>query len=306
MQDLLLGVDGGGSKTRALLADTSGKVLARGTSGSSNYHVVGLDSAGQALQSAIDSARRTLGDEDRIVAACFGLASVDRPSDQLLINGWVSRQGLTERFCIVNDSELVLAAGTPAGWGIALICGTGSICVGRSKDGHGARAGGWGYLMGDEGSGYFLGIQALRLATQTADGRADAQRLLEGVLGHWQLEHPEQLLSFVYQSQTTHADIAQLAERVLEIAEEGDLHAQHLLDGAARALAQHVDTVVRRLDIQEPPLALGGGLLASSERLRRGLHSHLRVPVGPVAVVEEPARGALLIAQELWRSSLSH
>src|SRR6185295_11826349 len=123
--ELLLAVDGGGSKTRALLADVSGAVVGRGTGGSSNYHVVGLEAAGRALQSAIDGARKAVnGSGGKIVAACFGLASVDRPSDQLLINGWVSRQGLTDRFCIVNDSELVLAAGTPEGWGIALICGT--------------------------------------------------------------------------------------------------------------------------------------------------------------------------------------
>jgi N-acetylglucosamine kinase-like BadF-type ATPase len=149
-------------------------------------------------------------------------------------------------------------------------------------------------------------VQALRLATQTADGRSDAQRILDAVLDQWELEHPEQLLSFVYQTEGNHGEIAQIAERVLELAEDGDLHAQRLLDGAARALAQHVDTVARRLEIQEPPLALGGGLLASSERLRRGLHSHLRLPVGPVKVVEEPARGGLLIAQELWKSSRPH
>jgi N-acetylglucosamine kinase-like BadF-type ATPase len=305
--ELLLAVDGGGSKTRALLADTTGNVIGRGTGGSSNYHVVGLEAAGRALQIAIDGARKAAnGSDGRIVAACFGLASVDRPSDQLLINGWVSRQGLTDRFCIVNDSELVLAAGTPEGWGIALICGTGSICVGRSKDGRGARAGGWGYLMGDEGSGYFLGVQALRLATQTADGRADAQRILDMVLEQWELEHPEQLLSFVYQTEGNHGEIAALAERILDLAEDGDLHAQRLLDTAARALAQHVDTVARRLEIKEPPLALGGGLMASSERLRRAMHSNISISLGPVTVVEEPARGGLLIAQDLWRSSRSY
>jgi N-acetylglucosamine kinase-like BadF-type ATPase len=159
--------------------------------------------------------------------------------------------------------------------------------------------------MGDEGSGYFLGIQALRLATQTADGRADAQRLLDAVLERWDLEHPEQLLSFVYQTEGNHSEIAGLAECVLELAEDGDLPAQRLLDTAARALAQHIDTVARRLDITEPPLALGGGLMASSERFRRALHTHIAVPLGPVQVVEEPARGGLLIAQDLWQSSSS-
>lgn len=295
---LILGVDGGGTQTRALLADTSGRLLGRGNAGSSNYHVVGLEAAGRALREAIDDGRRAAGRGD-IAAACFGLASVDRPSDQLLVNGWVSRQGLTERFSVVNDSELVLAAGTPEGWGLALICGTGSICIGRTADGRDARAGGWGYLMGDEGSGYFLAVQALRLATQTADGRADAHAVLRAVLDEWGLEHPEQLLSFVYQPETTHAEIAAVADRVLELAELGDVHALHLLEGAARALAQHVDTVAARLQMMDPPLALGGGLLSASTKLRAALHQSLTVPVGAVTVVDEPAHGALQIAQRL-------
>lgn len=296
--ELILGVDGGGTQTRALLADTSGRLLGRGNAGSSNYHVVGLESAGRALREAIEDGRRAAGRGD-IVAACFGLASVDRPADQLLVNGWVSHQGLTERFCVVNDSELVLAAGTPEGWGLALICGSGSICIGRTADGRDARAGGWGYLMGDEGSGYFLAVQALRLATQTADGRADAPAVLRAVLDEWRLEDPEQLLSFVYQPETTHAELSAVADRVLELAELGDVHALHLLEGAARALAQHVDTVAARLRMAAPPLAIGGQLLAGSPVLRQRVRAHLGVPIGSMTVVDEPARGALQIAQRL-------
>jgi N-acetylglucosamine kinase-like BadF-type ATPase len=296
--ELILGVDGGGTQTRALLADASGRLLGRGNAGSSNYHVVGLEAAGRALSEAIEDARRVAG-RGRIAAAAFGLASVDRPSDQLLVNGWVARQGLTERFSVVNDSELVLAAGTPAGRGLALIGGTGSICIGRSPDGHEARAGGWGYLMGDEGGGYFLAVQALRMATQTADGRAEAHGILQLVLDEWGLDHADQLLGVVYQPETTHAEIAALADRVLESAEAGDPHARQLLASAALALARHVDIVARRLRMPEPPLAVGGGLLASSALLRQSLRASLTEPVGTMTVVEEPAQGALLIARRL-------
>jgi len=296
--ELILGVDGGGARTRALLADAGGRLLGRGNAGSSNYHVVGLEAAGRALGEAIEDARHGAG-RGPIRAACFGLASVDRPSDQLLVNGWVAREGLTDRFCVVNNSELVLAAGTPEGWGLALVAGTGSICIGRTADGREARAGGWGYLMGDEGGGYFIAVQALHLATQTADGRAEAQGLLEAVLDEWGLEHPEQLLGFVYQRETSPAEIAVLADRVLALADAGDVHAGLLVDGAASALGRHVDTVAGRLAMLEPPLAIGGGLLSSSARLREALRASLTLPVGPLTLVEEPAQGALQIARRL-------
>src|SRR4029453_12414402 len=88
-----------------------------------------------------------------------------------------------------------LAAGAPEGWGVALIAGTGSFCWGRDAAGRSARVGGWGFLLGDEGSGYDLAVQALRLATQTADGRAEAHAILRAILDHWGPRLPGSFLS---------------------------------------------------------------------------------------------------------------
>ncbi|HET9221200.1 MAG TPA: BadF/BadG/BcrA/BcrD ATPase family protein, partial [Roseiflexaceae bacterium] len=156
MTDLLLGVDGGGSGTRALLADRSGAILGAGAAGPSNHQAIGLEAAAQAIQSAIDMAFRDARVErSRPVAAiCLGLAGAGRPEDRLRFEAWATRQNIARRCAVASDAELVLTAGTPDGWGVALICGTGSIAWGRAPDGRSARAGGWGYLLGDEGSGY--------------------------------------------------------------------------------------------------------------------------------------------------------
>ena len=140
---LLLGIDGGGSKTVALLADLDGRVLGRGVAGSSNYQAAGAQAAQTALDQAIAAAyanARLPGPawpqaSDAISAACFGLAGVDRPEDRDLFEAWTADRLPHARVVIANDAELVLAAGTAYGWGCALISGTGSIVYGRDPAG---------------------------------------------------------------------------------------------------------------------------------------------------------------------------
>jgi len=299
--ELLLGVDGGGSKTLALVADPRGRVLGRGIGGSSNYQSVGFAAATGALEAAITDALRSAGSDPAcpIAAACFGLAGVGRPADRATFNAWLKEHGRIRRWTLVNDAELVLAAGTPAGWGVALICGTGSFCYGRAPDGRTSRAGGWGHLIGDEGSGYALGVQALRLATQTADGRADAQAMLHTLLHHWQLSDPAELVHYVYDPARTRADIAALAEPITALAEQGDRFARELVDQAAYELGRMVAAVVRRLGLETPPLATGGGRFGAGSNLGQAIAAQAGVVLGPIRHVHEPAGGALVLARRL-------
>ncbi|MDP9312075.1 MAG: BadF/BadG/BcrA/BcrD type ATPase [Chloroflexota bacterium] len=301
MDELVLGVDGGGSKTRALVADASGKVLGSGGAESSNYQSVGFGPATDALRLAIDRALQAAGVASArpFAAACFGLAGVDRPGEGELFEQWIAAQGLARLAVVVNDAELVLAGGTPAGSGIALICGTGSIAYGRAPDGRTARAGGWGHLLGDEGSGYDIGVQALRLAARTADGRADAADLLHAVLAGWQLDHPSQLIGYCYRPEMTRAEIAGLARQVIALAEQGDVHARLILERAADELGRVVAAVMRQLTLERPPIALGGGLLGPSSWLQRAVLAQHEHTWGPAQYVGEPAIGAVIIARRL-------
>jgi len=299
MTELLLGVDGGGSKTRALLADRSGVLLGAGTAGSSNYQAVGFAAAVAALQEAIAAAFHDAGRMGQAAVACVGLAGAGRPDDRAHFEKWAAQQGFARRWAIVGDAELVLAAGTPAGWGVALICGTGSIGYARTPDGRSARAGGWGYLLGDEGSGYDVALRALRLATQTADGRADAPAILQAALDHWGLSEPQQLVQQVYRTGMMPAEVATLAQRIAALAEAGDPNAEAIVDAAAHELARLGVAAARQLGMHAPPLALAGGLFSASPRLRASIATHAGAALGPLMYVAEPARGAIKIARRL-------
>src|SRR5207244_2124432 len=129
--------------------------------------------------------------------------------EQMELSEW-TRSLYAERVQVVNDAEIVLAAGTEENWGVACIGGTGSFAWGRNRSGETARAGGWGYILGDEGSGFDLARQALRAATQFADGRGEPTRLLQDILKFWNLEAPHELVAQVYHSGLKHSDLAKL------------------------------------------------------------------------------------------------
>ena len=313
---LLLAVDGGGTSTQALVTDSDGNVLSRGLGPSSNLHNVGFANACQALSTAIDGAlaqvRGSLGvappagaapttsrwRSGGIAAACLGLSGVDSAEDEAQVSKWLRDQAVAPRIMVVNDSELILAAGTPAGWGVAVISGTGSVCLGRSAEGRSARVGGWGPLLGDEGSGYHIGSLGLRRATQAADGRIEAPALLKAILKHWSFTDASALIRRVHDPATTPADIARIATVVLDLAGRNDPAAGDVVTEAARDLAVHIDTVVRILRLTKPPLALGGGLMLRGV-LRKSVLAAVQSELGPVTQVADPPLGAVVLARRL-------
>lgn len=302
--DVLLGVDGGGGTTQAVVADLGGRVLGRGLGPPCNHHKVGFATATRALATAVEGAlAQVVGHKGqdrawrrvRVASACFGLAGIDNDEDRDLLSKWVRQEGITERAVVVNDSEVIVSGGTPEGWGVGLISGAGSICLGRTRDGRSARVGGWGHVFGDEGSGYQMATEALRSASQSADGRAAASGLLRGILSYWRLGTAEDLIRHVYRPGVTTADISELAIGIQELAGRGDPDARAIVDRAAQALAAHVDTVVHKLKLTRPPLALAGSSMRAT--LKRGLLASLSVEVGPVTIVQDPAQAAVVIAQ---------
>jgi N-acetylglucosamine kinase-like BadF-type ATPase len=300
---ILLGIDGGGSKTRALVADRELRLLGVGAAGSSNMQVVGLAAATAAIAAAAAEALAAAGRAGaHPAAACLALAGAGRPAERAQLLAWAEAHWRGRPVAVVTDVEPVLAAGTPAGWGVALIAGTGSVCLGRAPDGRLVKVGGWGYLLGDEGSGYDLALRALRLATRTADGRADAHALLAATLAHLGLDAPDALVRRIYGGNTAPAAIAALARPAVALAEAGDPHAQALLAEGARQLALMAATAARRLGLEAAPLALAGGLLGASPALRELVAGQLGAAWTPVTYVEEPASGTLLLARRLLES----
>ncbi len=304
--NLLLGLDGGGSKTLALLADASGNVLGRGTAGSSNYQNIGPEAAWAALDEAIAAASAAAGIAAAVpTAVCLGLAGVDRAEDRELFESWAAVRFGGAPVVIANDAELVLAAGTPDGWGIALISGTGSIVFGRNRSGQLARAGGWGHIMGDEGSGYAIGAAALRAILWAFDGRGPETALAASVLAHWSLASPTDLVGQVYREHSSTAEIAGLAALVDQAASDGDEVARTILARAGRELAVTVEAVARRLDMATGaplPCALAGGAIVRGRSLRAAFlvaAADVGLWLEPITPVSEPAQGAIRLARSL-------
>lgn len=298
--ELVLGVDGGGSKTRALIATLDGRVVGAGVAGSCNHHRVGVAGAVAAVLEAIANAGLAagLGASPALRAACFGLAGIDREVDRRTLSEALIGREIAPRFEVINDVALVLAAGSAERWGVALNAGTGSLAFARSPDGRTARSGGWGHLCGDEGSGYSIAVAALHLATQTADGRADADRVLEEVLAHWGVAEPDGLLDVLYRPDLAIAEVSSLTTRILRLAEDGDGPALELAGQAAAHLAALVDTVVATLGLERPPVAMSGGVLRHPF-MRAAVVKQVVAALGPDRLVDDPALGALAIARDL-------
>lgn len=300
MSALVMGIDGGGTHTRVQLADTGGALLGEGEAGTSNPLAQGLGAAqrelDRAMARAFDDARRP---RERVAALCMGLGGADRGPEQQELAAW-ARANAAERVKVVNDAEIVLAAASSRDWGVALIAGTGSFAWGRNRAGETARAGGWGYLLGDEGSGFDLARQALHAITQAADGRGEPTGLMDSILTYWNLAAPQDLIQ-VYRSGATNADLARLAPIVLQTAEAGDAVAQRLVAEAAQALARSVSAVSRALNLDTAPfpLALTGGLALGSPMLRLQIVSALGQQgcrAAPVELVYKPVLGAVRLA----------
>jgi N-acetylmuramic acid 6-phosphate etherase len=304
---LYLGIDGGGTSTVALLATASPgtsrgsyTVLGRGKSGPSNRQTVGTERALASLDEAVRAAFASANlSRVPVASACLGLAGADRLDDQAVIREWAERIRLADRVEITNDAAILLAAGTPAGFGLVLIAGTGSIAFGRRSDGRHERAGGWGHLLGDEGSAYAIAMSAFQVVARAADRRGPATRLTERFLTHFGLRQPQELIAVVYRSGRRREDFAALAPLVVELA-ENDAVAAQLVEIGANELALAGQAVTQRLGWSGPiPVALSGGLLLGSEGYRQKVLEALRshgVQAEPVQLVEEPAEGAIRLA----------
>lgn len=269
---LYLGIDGGGTATRAVVVDCGGVVRGRGTAGGANQEVIGADAAAEAIHAAARAALAEAGAEPPVRAAWIGLAGVDSLDAAEVLRPVLAP--LAGHLRITNDGELPLGA-LPGGVGVALIAGTGSVVLGRNAAGRTARAGGWGHIFGDEGSGYALGVAALRAIARAADGRGEPTALTPAVLRVLEVDMPTALIARVHHT-WDRPEIARLALLVVAAAEAGDDVARAILLQAAGELADQVRAVMRARALDGPaggdhaqiPLALGGGMLLDAPAYR--------------------------------------
>lgn len=293
-----IGVDAGGTGTTVWIRRPDDKKpLGTATAGSGNPRSVGFTTALQnieaAIQSALQQARVAPGD---VQAACLCVAGAGRTEERQQILDWTSKQPWGRQVTVAHDAEAVLAAGSPDLTGLALICGTGSLAWGRHNSGLTRRAGGWGYLFGDEGSAYWIAAQALSVVSQMADYRIESTQLLPDILKAAGVSAATDLIAHVYGSSYPREQIAALAPAVFESAREGDPQANDILAQAAGQLAHLLDTVARTLRLQRPTVALAGSVLVRQPEFRRRVTEAMQTETERIAVVEAPVAGAVALA----------
>jgi glucosamine kinase len=304
--DLVIGVDGGGTKTQAAVAARDGRILGQGWGGPSNYHDVGEDAARANLAQAVEAARRAAGVDGAPFGAAFlGVGSIVVEEDRATLRRMAGAISLADQVGVDHDCRIALAGGLSGRPGMVLITGTGSSCYGRTPDGRSWLAGGWGPVISDEGSGYWLGVQALRAAATAEDGRdPTARRLRDAVRERLELDEMRAMMHRMYVVGMSRAEIASLAGLVLEAARAGDPAALRILSAGADLLGEVVEAAARALGLADGPceLAITGGLTNAGDLyldpLGRAIRA--RLPECRITAPERPpVEGACLLALAL-------
>ena len=295
----VLGLDAGGTKTVCLLAREDGAILAESRRGGANLQAVGELEVEKVLHDAMDEA---IGHRNIIPSAiCLGIAGVDRLEDRAIIHALMKRIGSKARVLVVNDALVALEAGVPGEPGVVVISGTGSISYGRNARGEAARSGGWGYVLGDEGSGYWIGRAALRAVLRESDRRGPATALSPLLLDHFGVSRAPELIHEVYHRNLKPAAIGSLAKYVQAAFSGGDAVAIGILRGGANELESAALSVARRLEMVGQPFTfvLAGGIFRAVPWLEQELGRRLPVaaPNSRVRLLDrEPAMGAVALA----------
>ena len=301
MTQIVIGIDGGGSKTHAMVADEHGRPIAE---------TVGPPSA--VRPGHVEHSANVIADVVRDVLAscemthvtprvlCVGVAGAGRDAErQELWQSLVSRD-LAAELVIHSDFSIALDDAFADGPGVLLISGTGSVAFGRSPTGTTARAGGWGPVCGDEGSGAWIGRRALSIVTAAADGREPETALTGAVLTAAEVNETSDLIAWAAGAEP--AKLATLAPVVLSVADSGDLRANALVTLAVEELVLHARALARSLFGDERaavPLALSGGMLSRGSTLRKRLEHRLKSAVPGAQLVTDavvPVRGAVRAA----------
>jgi glucosamine kinase len=303
MSYCIVGVDGGGTKTKVIVADEKGQELGTATGGGSAARPGQTTHAADVIAETVKAALATCDRADEVPRVlCAGLAGAGREPERQAVREALVRLEVADHVIVEPDATIALDDAFGDGPGILLVSGTGSSCFGRSPNGTFGRCGGWGPNIGDEGSGGWIGKRALSIVAAAADGREPDTALLPAMLTALELENSDGLIAWA-----AHADPAahaRLASAVITVAATGDLRANSLLSMAAEELVTHVRALSRQLFADERasiPVALAGGLMEKGSFLRRLVEQRLKSAV-PGAVVHGepvvPARGAVRIAMQ--------
>ena len=301
----VFGIDGGGTSSRLRVEDGEGKLLFYAEGASTNLNARDADAVRDTLAELFLQAEKQSGIGVAGYSAGYaGSAGVDREEDRGRFESLLRKAtGYRGPLMVGNDAEPALAGALDDTEGILLIAGTGSIALGRSKDGYSVRAGGWGHLLGDEGSAWRIAFDAICRAIRSVEGRDLDTGLLEAALEHFGLERADDFIPFVY-GNLDKTRVARFARVVGTYRDRRDPLALDIFDRAAKDLSQLVESVAVRImpRLRRKRLAFRGGLIEGDATLRRETASRIASKIPALELVSplaDAAKGACLLARSL-------
>ena len=314
MKRCVLCIDGGGTKTVCVLATLDGKVIGRGSGGTTNPNLVSALEINETLQKAIQEAIQNLP-ELQIEAVCGGIAGVGASEEkQVEVSNVIGQILSTPPFChalskrfnpsvnieVVSDVVITLVAGVGKPHGIVAISGTGSVVYGETVKGQRIKVGGWGYLL-DEGSGYAIGRKAIKEILRAYDANGKTTLLAQKVLNVWNLSSMQDVVDYIYQKTTKPTDIANLAKIVNSAASAGDESAKDILRKTAKDLYFNIAAAIKQIDFgkEGATLVLSGGVLTNIKIVSEIIIKKVRAELPAITAIQlcrEPVKGAIILA----------
>jgi len=307
-QRCVIGIDGGGTKTHAVIVGMDGGMLAESFGGPTNLQTVGIKTAASTIFDLInETCSKAQCPAEYLQNVVLGLAGAGRASDRAELSNTILAVALKKKFPLKNvaietDARIALEAAFAGGPGIVVIAGTGSIALYRTEDNKILRAGGWGYLLGDEGSGYSIGRDALNYVMRQYDGRSEKTELTNKALAHFQVDKVEDIIPKVYGGNT---DFASFAPKVFEAVVERDRVAHTVIVKNSTEIVELVRILTMKVRPKKKlPVALMGGLLESENVYSKMVKDRI-IHSLPNVVIQKPkfpaAFGATIIGLHAFR-----
>jgi N-acetylglucosamine kinase-like BadF-type ATPase len=294
-KEILIAIDGGGTRTRCAAFDRTGKLLARSESGPSNHLSVERRIVRDSLQQAISQCH-VEGGEVRLISA--GLAGVDYDGTGREDAAAILREAGFER-CAIHSDMVIAHLGALAGKpGVLALAGTGSVFLSRTSNDHWSKAGGWGYRIGDEGSAYWIARQALAAASRAFDGRGEPTRLVVAIRDKFRVNRFEEIVALIYDQGMGPLQMAGLAALVHQAAEDGDAVAIAILREAGRELAAGALAVLQRSGLPSDCQVSYQGAVFRGSQIVRDAFCEAMPGASITSPAQEPIFGALLLG---WR-----
>ncbi len=297
----IIGIDGGGTKTVGLLATKDGQTIAKTQTGPSNYHVVGIEQTKNVLTEIISQLKLQVPNTDLdSILCCIGMAGLGREEDREIIGQICDEIGISKNRILTHDAHIGLVSGTGKQSGVIVISGTGSIVYGINEHGREVRAGGWGYILGDEGSGYDIAVKGLQAVARAADQREPATQITQLILKRLSLNEPNDLIRWTHAA--SRDEIAQMSDVMFTASDRGDTQATRIIDIAVGELVCAIETVVTQLEFTIPiDIVFSGGNLVNQPLYADKLRMLIEGRITDATVrypKHEPVYGAVLLAME--------